>query len=144
MKILLYLIIGKRHHSRERQSFCRFVVDWAELCRMCLQYNVVQLCYDCDWSRFVGSLCNSLEWYVALRWCQIGCDSISNHQPHDCLFHRLSRRRSKKTSQLRVTGLCARNSPGTGEFSAQMASNGENVSIWWRHHVQRGYPGTEW
>ena len=22
---------------------------------------------------------------------------------------------------------------GTGEFSAQMASNAENVSIWWRH-----------
>ena len=27
------------------------------------------------------------------------------------------------------------NSPGTGEFPAQMASNAENVSIWWRHHV---------
>ena len=26
-------------------------------------------------------------------------------------------------------------SPGTGEFPAQMASNAENVSIWWRHHV---------
>ena len=26
----------------------------------------------------------------------------------------------------------------TGEFPAQMASNAENVSIWWRHHVQ--YP----
>ena len=24
---------------------------------------------------------------------------------------------------------------GTGEFPAQMASNAENVSIWWRHHV---------
>ena len=30
---------------------------------------------------------------------------------------------------------CAGNSPGTGEFPAQMASNAENVSIWWRHHV---------
>ena len=36
-------------------------------------------------------------------------------------------------SQIRVTGLCARNSPGTGEFTAQMASNAENVSIWLRH-----------
>ena len=26
---------------------------------------------------------------------------------------------------------------GTGEFPAQMASNAENVSIWWRHHVSR-------
>ena len=33
------------------------------------------------------------------------------------------RRRSQKTSKLRVTGLCVGNSPGTGEFSAQMASN---------------------
>ena len=23
---------------------------------------------------------------------------------------------------------------GAGEFPAQMASNAENVSIWWRHH----------
>ena len=45
-----------------------------------------------------------------------------------------SRRRSKKTLQLRVAGLCAGNSPVTGEFPAQMASNAENVSIWWRHH----------
>ena len=41
----------------------------------------------------------------------------------------------KKTSKLRVTGLCAGNSPVTGEFPAQMASNAENVSIWLRHHV---------
>ena len=40
-----------------------------------------------------------------------------------------------KTSKLRVTGLCAGNSPVTYEFPAQMASNAENVSIWWRHHV---------
>ena len=32
---------------------------------------------------------------------------------------------SKKTSQVRVTGLCVGNSPGTGEFPAQMASNAE-------------------
>ena len=31
--------------------------------------------------------------------------------------------RSKKTSKLRVTGLCAGNSPVTGEFLAQRASN---------------------
>ena len=57
------------------------------------------------------------------------------HQPHHCLFNRLLRRRSRKTSKLRVTGLCTGNSPVTGEFPAQMASNAENISIWWRHHV---------
>ena len=69
-----------------------------------------------------------------LRWRHNGRDSVSNHQPHDCLLNRLFRRRSKKTSKLCVTGLCEGNSPGTGEFPAQMASNAENVSIWWRHH----------
>ena len=43
-------------------------------------------------------------------------------------------RRSKKTSKLRVTGLCHRNSPVTGELPAQRASNAENASISWRHH----------
>ena len=45
-----------------------------------------------------------------------------------------SRRRAKKTSKLCVTGLCARNSPVTGEFPAQRASNAENASIWRRRH----------
>ena len=45
-----------------------------------------------------------------------------------------SRRRSKKTSKLRVTGLCEGNSPVAGEFPAQRASNAENVYLWWRHN----------
>ena len=48
-----------------------------------------------------------------------------------------SRRRSKKTSKLPVTGLCEGNSPVTGEFPTQRASSAENVSIWWRHHAIR-------
>ena len=40
----------------------------------------------------------------------------------------------KKTSKLRVTGHCAGDSPGTGEFPAQRASNAGNFSTWWRHH----------
>ena len=42
----------------------------------------------------------------------------------------------KKKSKLRVTGLCAGNSPVIGEFPAQMARNAENASIWWRHHAR--------
>ena len=62
-------------------------------------------------------------------------DGVSNHQSHGCLLNRLFRHRWKKTSKLRVTGLCVGNSAETGEFPAQMTSNAENVSIWWRHHV---------
>ena len=76
----------------------------------------------------------SVDLVLSLQWLHNDHDSVSNHQPHDCLLNRLFGRRSKNTSKLRVTGLCVGNSPGTGEFPAQMASNAENVSIWWRHH----------
>ena len=49
--------------------------------------------------------------HITLRWRHNGHNSVSNHQPRDCLLKRLLRRRSKKTSKLRVTGLCAGNSP---------------------------------
>ena len=65
------------------------------------------------------------EFLLTLHWRHNGRDSVSNHQPNECLLSRLIRRRSKKTSKLRVTGLCAGNSPETGEFPAQRASNAE-------------------
>ena len=70
-----------------------------------------------------------------LQWRHNGRDSVSNHQSCEYLLSRLIMRRSKNTSKLRVTGLCAGNSPVTGEFPAQRASKAENVSIWWRHHA---------
>ena len=54
-----------------------------------------------------------LSWhYISLHWRHNDHDGVSNHQPHDCLLNRLFRRRSKKTSKFRVTGLCVGNSPG--------------------------------
>ena len=70
----------------------------------------------------------------SLQWCYNGRNGISNPQPHHCLLSPLFRRRSKKTSKLCVNGLCAGNSPVTGKFPTQMASNVENVSISWCHH----------
>ena len=69
-----------------------------------------------------------------LQWRHNERDGVPNQQPYDCLLNRLFRPRSKKTPKLRVTDLCEGNSPGTGEFPTQRASNAENVSIWWRHH----------
>ena len=45
-----------------------------------------------------------------------------------------SKERKHQSSVL--LAICAGNSPMTGEFPAQMASNAENVSIWWRHHAK--------
>ena len=74
---------------------------------------------------------------MALQWRHNERDGVSKHQPHDCSPNHLFRRRSKKTSKLRITGLCEGNSPATGEFPAQRASNAENVSIWWHHHGKK-------
>ena len=88
------------------------------------------------WAQLVSECFNCTEAITtSLQWRHNGRDGVSNHQPHHCLLNRLFRRRSKKTSKLYITGLCAGNSAVTGEFPAQMASTAENVSIWRRHHV---------
>ena len=66
---------------------------------------------------------------VSFPWCHNERDGTSNHQPLHCLLNCWFRHRCKKTSKLRVTGFSAGNSPVTGEFPAQKASNAENVSI---------------
>ena len=50
--------------------------------------------------------------HPTLHWRHNDHDDVSNHQPHGCLLNRLFRRRSKKTTKLRVTGLCMGTSPG--------------------------------
>ena len=64
-----------------------------------------------------------------LQWRHNELDGVSNHRRPDCLLSRLSRRKSKKRSKLRVTGFCEGNSPVIGEFPARRTSNAENVSI---------------
>ena len=70
---------------------------------------------------------SALVQVMTLHWRHNDHDGVSNHQPHGCLLNHLFRRRSKKTSKLRVNGLCAGNSPVPASYA-------ENVSIWWRHH----------
>ena len=108
-------------------------LKFLDLMRLMLEvwrYSIF-LCFD----RFVTVMHGGIISRCPLPWRHNGHDSVSYHQPHHCLLNRLCGCRSKETSKLRVTGLCAGNSPGTGEFPAQMASNAENVSIWWRHHA---------
>ena len=51
----------------------------------------------------------------SLQWCHNKRDGVSNHRCLDCLLNCLFRRRSMITSMLRFTGLCAGNSPVTGD-----------------------------
>ena len=79
----------------------------------------------------------------SLQWRHKEHDGVSNHKRIHCLLNCWFRRRSKKTSKLRVTGLCAGNSLVTGEFYAQRTSNAESVCIWWRHHVRVNSTSTQ-
>ena len=69
---------------------------------------------------------HSYAWRVySLQWRHNDRNGVSNHWRLDCLPNRMSRRRSKKTSKLRGTGLCEGNSPVTGELSTQTAITAE-------------------
>ena len=62
--------------------------------------------------------------------------TMASHIPAPPLFAQLlAQAQIKENIKVHVTGLCAENSPVTGESPAQKASNMENVSIWWCHHV---------
>ena len=98
---------------------------------------------DFSWRLFIAKPSSNsvLTHHHSLLWRHNGRDGVSNHQPHDSLLDRSCRCRSKKTSKLRVTGLCAWNSPVTGEFPAQMVSNAEKglhlmTSSWVSHRVK--------
>ena len=97
---------------------------------------------NANWSGFLvqsflcdDSINNAQSNPLPPLWRHNEHDVVSNHQYLDRLLNRcFFGRRSRKTSKLPVNGLCEGNSPVTGEFPAQRASNVENISIWWRHH----------
>ena len=67
-------------------------------------------------------------------------DGVSNNQPHHCLFNRLFWLKSKETPKPALPVLCEGNTPVTGGFPSQRASNAETVSTAWRHHpLPRGH-----
>ena len=64
-----------------------------------------------DWvhlSQWILSIGTMASWShpvpKSLQWRHNERNSVSNHQPHDCLRNRSFGRRSNKTSKLRVTG----------------------------------------
>ena len=87
--------------------------------------------------------CNDM---ITLQWRHNERDGVSNHQPYDCLFMRLFRRRSKKKSKLRVTvssipywgitSYALDTSPQVSEASYRLSilSDSENIIVMYREH----------
>ena len=90
-------------------------VSWMKITVIWFKLTIGQRCFGW-WYGTDNESCFSLQTHKPLQWRHNGRNSVSNHQPHDCLLNGLFGRRSKKTWKLRVTGLCVGNSPETGEF----------------------------
>ena len=106
-------IVFARGKHREKQGyvqddFAYFRSDYFILCMVV----ILQTTFSIAFSVMKMLFSFKFHWHLSLRWRHNDHAGVSNHQPHDCLLNRLFRRRSKKTSKLRVTGLCAGNSPG--------------------------------
>ena len=111
--------------------------NYITICLFKTQFQMNSM-HEMRWVCFIiiSDMFRGIMWITSpLGWRHNERDSVSNHHPHDSLLNRLFRHISKKTSKLRVSYLCEGNSPVTSEISAQMTSNAENVSIWWRHHT---------
>ena len=121
-------------------SLCHMITDSlckSDLRKICLEkrrQGSIVYSKRLDYPFYKGTCWHSDD---PLQCCHNGHHGVSNQQHDNCLLNRLFRRRPTRTSKLRITGLCAGNSPVTGEFPAQGANNAENVSIWWRHHALR-------
>ena len=91
---------------------------------------------DCDICLFwlvLTTNFNPTTYYYNTLTLSVKRNGVSNHQPRDCLLNCLFRRRSKKTSKLRVPGLLwgihwwPLNSPHKGPVTWFFP-------VWWRHH----------
>ena len=129
-----------------QELLVRFWLVWSSFCFNIAIDTQRQQPAECDWHKrdtmSLGRLGISV---LPLQWRHNGRDSVSNHQPHDCLLRRRLFRHNENIKAPRHWPFFAVNSPVTGEFPAQMASNEENVSIWWRVIMPRekNWPATE-
>ena len=80
---------------------------WTEMCAHCPKYHInsVKFHAKCHGSvYFVDDISKCWISLVSLQWHHNRHDFVSNHRRLDCVLNRLYRRRSKKASDLRVTG----------------------------------------
>ena len=95
--------------------------------------NFVQWYSTCQWNdphNFILPW-RDLKHYNDVIMSTIASQITSLTIVYSTVYSDADQRKHQSSASLAI---CAGNSPGTGEFPAQRASNAENVSIWWRHH----------
>ena len=110
--------------------------------------NPVSLTFDLRFwkSHFLRSSLVMYDLEILLRyphsfhWRHNDRGGVSDHQPCDCLLSCSFRRRSKKTLKLRVTGLCAGNSPHKGPVTRKMFPFDDVIMRYWPWKSQNLLP----
>ena len=121
-----------KYHGTSRVNASGLAVKFRHRSRLDLYHNLQWISAYCDWR---GNLERHKVWF---HYNDVIMNTISSQITSPAIVYQTVRSgpdQRKHQSSIRVTGLCAGNSPGTGEFPIQMASNAANVSIWWRHHA---------
>ena len=126
-------------HLSLNQRWLRFMTPYCLTRAQWVDVAFIQWRHSRDIYRIIISDINRKINFTFIQWYHYGdviMSAIASKTQVSRLFTQpFIQTQIKERSKLCVTGLCVGNSPGTGEFPAQMASNAENVSIWWRHHV---------
>ena len=82
----------------------------------------------------LGKDVSGMAWSTCINYSDFIMNAMV-FRPLDCLFKRLFRRRSKKTSKLHVTGFFRGIHPWQVYSPHKGPVTRKNVSIKWRHHV---------
>ena len=130
-----------------------YALTWQQWSRYSLLLYLIYICIymymaDC-FSTVTFKHTYVWSFHMLLPWRHNERDGVSNHRRLHCLLNCWFRRRSKNTWKLRVTGLCAVNSPVTDAFRSvfpfddvimqytfpSMAASVENVRVIWKIHI---------
>ena len=91
---------------------------------------------QCGWlrSQFCTQYTGNNAWDGAMHYTDVITGAMASQITSLTIVYSTVYSGADQRKHQSSASLCTGNSPGIGEFPAQMASNAEHVSIWWRHH----------
>ena len=112
---------------------CRRIVQQNSLVHL---FQVVEV-YGFDWTAHVWMRIRVVSngdclWWLAMHYYDVIMSAMASQITSLMIVYSIVYSGADQR-KLCVAGFCAGNSPVTSEFPAQIASNTENLSIWWRH-----------
>ena len=136
------------HGPSQWRTALHSLIDWAHSQNDPCDIYIYQLISILDEAKI--SRCEAIMITLPLQW-RHEREGVSNHGRLDCLLNRLSGADERNHQSSASLAFVGGNSPVTGEFPAQRASDAEKVSIWWRYHrceisikIQDACENTKW